>query len=483
MPEGEIEFRGRIDNQVKLSGYRIELEEVEAAIRSYPKVREVVAVVREDRPAERRLVGYVAVDQEVGAGELRAHLLARLPEYMVPAVYVTMAELPLMPNGKVDRQSLPRPELLEHKTAIIGPRDSTEIQLKSMWEEILGRDNIGVRDNFFALGGHSIKAVALYSRIAETYRSPFLVRHVFEFPTIEGQAAYLKQKRSPAPPSLIVPIQSRGSRRPLFCIHAGGGGVSEYISLAYRLGQDQPCYGIQSPGLESEQTSALTIESMAAAYILEMKTIQPVGPYQLAGWSMGGAIAYEMAVQLSEAGEEVSLLAAIDTVFGDPALAELFTQGDDRRLEEHLAEAERAALEEYASARYNISPEALQSLTPEERIGHCLEVARSLDLVPSDIRLDQFRHFVRMLGVNLIATIRYRPRPYRGTVTLFRTPIEAGADPCSGFGSFAIGGIEVYEAPGNHYTLIQEPNVKQIAETLQADILRREPAKALNAQG
>jgi amino acid adenylation domain-containing protein len=483
LPDGNITFCGRLDNQVKLRGYRIELGEVEAALRSYPKVREAVVEAREDEPGEKRLVGYVVGEEGVSVEELREYLRGKLPEYMAPGAYVLLEELPLTPNGKVDRKSLLKPEALQRGAMVINPRDTIEIQLKSIWEEILGVDNIGIRNNFFELGGHSLKAVALSSRLAERYQAPFLVRNIFEFPTIEEQAAYLKREPSLMPPSSIVPIQTQGSRSPVFCVHPGGGGVGDYIPLAYHLGKDQPLYGIQCIGLEDGRSPVRTIESMAEAYLVEMKTIQPVGPYQIAGWSLGGTIAYEMAIQLSEAGETVSLLAVIDKRFEEQSLEEFLTRGADLLWEEHLLEAEQAALQEYASAMYNISPEALQLLAPEERISHCLMAAKLLDLVPSDISFDHFRRFVRVLGTNLIAETVYHPRPYRGLVTLFRSPVKNGVDPYYGFGNLAIGGIEVYEVPGDHYTLLREPNVEIIAEKLKEAILRQERTLILDAHG
>jgi thioesterase domain-containing protein/acyl carrier protein len=469
--DGNLEYEGRLDQQVKVRGYRIELGEIESVLASIGGVRQAAVIVREDEVGDSRLVAYVVGDHTVSASELRDRLQARLPEYMLPSAFVLMSELPLTPNGKLDRKALPKPELLQNSATVLAPRDNIETHLKAIWEEILGLEDIGVRDNFFELGGHSLKAVAISSRVAKMYQASFPVRMIFDCPTIEGQAAYLRQGVSLVPPSSIIPIQRKGSLPPIFCVHPVGGLVNCYVSLARHLGSDQPFYGIQSLGMENGHAPDRTIENMATSYIAEMKKIKPAGPYQIAGYSMGATVAYEMATQLSNAGEEVSLLALLDGGFNSRTQDESPVEW-----EEGLMEVEQSILDELALEHMKEAAEALRPLPFEERINEYLAAAKTLDLIPADINLSQFRRLLRVMATNDLAQKRYRPQPYPGTVTLFRTPVGEGADPYYGLADIAMGGVDVHEVPGNHLEFVTGPNVQILAEKLKACIPMQESA-------
>jgi thioesterase domain-containing protein/acyl carrier protein len=467
--DGNLEFAGRLDYQVKVRGYRIEPGEVEAALEGCSGVRQAVVVVREDTAGDQRLVGYVAAGEEVSGAQLREAVRGRLPEYMIPAAVVVLAELPLTPNGKLDRQALPAPESLQGDGTALGPRDSTETQLKSLWEDVLGFDSFSIRDNFFELGGHSLKAVALCSRLSKTYKAQVPVRIIFDYPTIEKQAAYLRQEVALAPRSLVVPIQTRGTRRPIFCVHPVGGMVHSYAALSRHLTADQPFYGIQSAGLENGNAPTLSIESMAAAYLEEMQAVQLSGPYQIAGYSMGAAVAYEMAVQLTAAGGEVSLLALFDGGFGQTAVEDFAISLEDQEvevLEGRLAGIERDILEELSAAHLGDDPETVQPLSRDELAEHYLLSAKSLNIVPADISMTQFRRFLRVMSSNQLAQKVYRPQPYEGAVVLFRTPVVNGADAFYGLSELARGGVEIYEVPGTHTSFFEDPSVRILAAKL-----------------
>jgi thioesterase domain-containing protein/acyl carrier protein len=469
--DGNLEYEGRLDQQVKVRGYRIELGEIEAIIGRIGGVRQAAVIVREDEIGDRRLVAYVVGEERVSISEMRAQLQGRLPEYMMPTAFVQMEELPQTPNGKLDRKALPKPELVQSGATVLAPRDNIETHLKAIWEEILGIEDIGIRDNFFELGGHSLKAVAISSRVAKMYETSFPVRMIFDCPTIEGQAAYLRQEVSLTPPSSIIPIQRKGSLPPIFCVHPVGGLVNCYVSLARHLGTDQPFYGIQSLGMENGHAPDVTIEAMATSYVAEMKTIKPTGPYQIAGYSMGAAIAYEMATQLMNAGEEVSLLALLDGGFSS-----LPQNEPSIEWEEGLVEVEQNMLDGLAAEHLNEAAEALRPLPFEERISGYLAAAKTLDLIPGDINLTQFRRLLRVMATNELAQKRYRPQPYPGTVTLFRTPVGEGADPYYGLADIVMGGVEVHEVPGTHLKFVTEPSVQILAEKLKACIPTQESA-------
>ncbi len=326
-PDGNIEFLGRADDQVKVRGFRIELGEIETVLGQHPAVREAVVVVREDAPGEKRLVAYVVAD--TSAGELRQFLRERLPDPMAPATIVLLDVLPVMPNGKVDRRALPVPDRAgrEAEKALVGPRDELEHQLVQIWEEVLDVRPIGVTDNFFDLGGHSLLAVRLFALIEERLGKRLPLTAVFQGATVEHLAAvYFRRQAEPGSQSSLVPIQPAGGRPPLFLVHPAGGQVFPYIHLARSLGFEQPCYGLQAAGLDDGQDRLTRIEDMASRYIHALQTVQPTGPYFIGGWSMGGVIAFEMAQQLVGKGQEVASLVLVDA--GLPTSEETFPEDD-----------------------------------------------------------------------------------------------------------------------------------------------------------
>ncbi|HEX2090828.1 MAG TPA: phosphopantetheine-binding protein, partial [Longimicrobiaceae bacterium] len=189
LPEGTLEFLGRIDQQVKIRGFRIEPGEIEAALRTHPQVREAVVLAREDAPGERRLVGYIVPDGEVSTIALRTHLREHLPEYMLPGAFVLLDALPLTPNGKLDRRALPEPDRTDEEEAYVAPRTPLEEVLAALWAELLDRERFGVHESFFDLGGHSLLAVRLLSRVRDVLRVELPVRALFEAPSVAGLAA------------------------------------------------------------------------------------------------------------------------------------------------------------------------------------------------------------------------------------------------------------------------------------------------------
>lgn len=464
LPDGNIEFLGRIDHQVKIRGFRIELGEIEAVLGHYPDVREAVVVAAEDMPGEKRLVAYVVAQQEPAPtiSELRRFLREKLPEYMVPAVFVLLDAFPLTPNGKVDRRALPAPDHARPELAktFVAPRDALERQLIHIWEEVLGVRPIGVRDNFFELGGHSLLAVRLFSLIENRLGTRLSLATVFQGATVEHLASILRQQASPEPQSSLVAIQPEGSKRPLFLVHPAGGHVFPYVQLAHALGPDQPCYGLQARGLENGHDPYTRIEDMAACYIEALRTVQREGPYLLGGWSMGGVIAFEMAQQLHAQGQRVALLALLDARIPTPD--EQFTEEDfEAKL---LLDSVR-----YFGLSLD-SGESLARLPQDELFTRVLEQAKSASLVPQEIEVSQAQRFVQLLKSDFRATQDYVLRRYPSHVTLFKASEElagTSSDPTLGWSEWAAGGVEVHVVPGNHATMVYKPHVAVLAEKLK----------------
>ncbi|HEY0737917.1 MAG TPA: amino acid adenylation domain-containing protein, partial [Herpetosiphonaceae bacterium] len=317
--DGTVEILGRIDHQVKVRGFRIETGEIEAVLAQHPQISECVVVAREDAAGDKQLVAYVVEEPrtenleptESQAGNplgspflvlgstLREFLAQRLPDYMVPSAFVLLDALPRTPNGKLDRKLLPAPDgsASGPSATFIAPRDTLELRLARIWEELLGVQPVGIRDNFFALGGHSLLVVRLMAQIQTQLGQKIPLATLFQEPTVEHLARTLRQWETQALATPLIALQPSGNQPPFFCVHAAGGSVLSYLELARLLGPDQPFYAFQAAGLDGEQPPHTQVETIAAAYLSALRAAQPHGPYRLGGWSFGGLVAYEMARQ------------------------------------------------------------------------------------------------------------------------------------------------------------------------------------------
>ncbi|MCG1040810.1 MULTISPECIES: non-ribosomal peptide synthetase [Burkholderiaceae] len=315
LPDGHLEYLGRNDHQVKIRGFRIELGEIEACLAKHAQVREAVVLATGEGSAKRLVAYVVAQADEQLANTLRTHVASALPEYMVPSAFVRLDALPLTPNGKLDRRALPVPDVnaFVHQ-AYEAPQGELETTLAQIWSELLGVEQVGRHDSFFALGGHSLQAMQMISRSRTALGVSIPMRTLFEAPTLAALAQRVSMQGSVQDDSfaVLLPIQPHGFRPPLFCIHPITGLSWHYRSLASCLGTDHPVYGLQARGLNGASPLAPTIEAMAADYIQQMRRIQPRGPYYLLGWSLGGNVAHNMATQLEQQGERVALLAVLD---------------------------------------------------------------------------------------------------------------------------------------------------------------------------
>jgi amino acid adenylation domain-containing protein len=472
LPGGDLEFLGRVDRQVKIRGLRIELGEIEAALSKHPLVAECAVFVHDE--GSRRLAACVVPRPETGelerqdlSSQLREHLRARLPEYMVPAGFLFLEALPLTPTGKLDRRALAQlggglrgiPADAERVEA----RDVLELELARIWAEVLEVPRVGVRDDFFELGGHSLMAVRLMARVKERFGRELPLAILFQGGTVEAMAARLRDGVEEASGSILVPIQSKGSEPPLFLVHPAGGDVLCFAVLGRHLSPDQPVYGLQSRGLSGSEAPLDHVEEMAALYLEEMKRVQPAGPYRIGGWSLGGLIAWEMARQLRERGEEVGLLALLDS---SPEIAEGGGEGVFEDDADFLADM-AAYVENLWGKRVGVSREDLKGLDREAQLARLLEAFREADFLPPGAGLDQVRRVLDVYRANARAASLYEPKPYCGRVTLFRA--GEGEDDF-GWGRLASEPVEVVPVPGHHLTLLAEPNVQILAQRLRASL-------------
>jgi amino acid adenylation domain-containing protein len=479
LPDGRIEFLGRLDHQVKVRGFRIELGEIEACLNRQPEVRESV-VVAQGEGADRRLVAYVVPTrgEEPTASRLREALRDALPEPMVPAVFVILPAFPLSPSGKVDRRALSTPsaELPAPNREPVAPRTPLERQLKEIWETVLGVRPIGVTDDFFDLGGHSLLAVRLLARIQKAFKKTIPLATLFQAGTVERLAGALRASGTVKLSPLVCIQTGRADRLPLFLAHPIGGTVLGYKYVARHLGPERPVYGLQDPYLEVEGGEAvrLTLAEMAAEYVSAIRELRPCGPYLLGGWSFGGILAFEMARQIRELHEEVPLLAIFDSAPRGQAAEET----DEEMLVGIARDMARQAGHELPLAD-------LEAVEPgARRMAYILRQMREANLLADELRDEVVHRYLKRRRANQAAASSYQPSLYPGHLVLFRAidpdplagPGEApaAADPALGWSEFSPYPVEVLEMPGYHAALLFEPFVGAVAEQLRPLIAEAE---------
>ncbi len=488
LPDGHLEYLGRLDDQVKVRGFRIEPGEIESVLAQHPTVRESVVVPREDTPGDQQLVAYVVPWPECTpvVAELREFLKQKLPGYMVPSHFVTLERLPLSPNGKVDRRALLAPARAEEDRAgeSGAPRNPIERQLARIWEQVLGVQPIGVRQSFFDLGGHSLLGVRLFAQIEKVFGCRLPLATLFTAPTIAELAVRLRHRDGDRLWSPLVAIQPHGGQPPLFCAHPIGSNVLVYNDLARRLAPDQPVYGLQPQGLDGTTPPHTRIEEMATHYIKALRTLQPEGPYRLAGASFGGIVAFEMAQQLHAQGQHVALLALFDTARPGwnrypPALPawrrETYRAID--RLERHTMAFRACNPKDKVRYLLETAGNAVQwagrraglrtGRVPRATIADIVGMNRTIrELADSE----QMQILIRVFRANRQAYRAYVPRVYAGRITLFRAKRQGVGclpDPTLGWGPLAAGGMDIRDISGAHGTCCREPHVQGLVEQLR----------------
>ncbi|WP_037642782.1 non-ribosomal peptide synthetase, partial [Streptomyces bicolor] len=319
--EGLLEYLGRVDDQVKIRGFRIELGEIEAVLGHFPGLSQVAVVAREDRPGDKRLVAYAvaaAGGDTVDTEALRSHAAGLLPEYMVPSAFVVLAALPLTANGKLNRRALPAPSY-ETDMAGRGPRTPREEILCGLFAEVLGLPAVGIDDSFFELGGHSLLAVQLIGRIRDVLGDTLAIRALFAAPTPAALAEQLGRSSVGEAFEVLLPIKDHGGNSAIFCVHPVSGIGWCYSPLAGIASPEHSVYALQARGMDGRDALPGSIQEMAADYVQQIRAVQESGPYHLMGWSFGGVVAHEMAVQLRAQGEQVETLALLDSYPVDTA--------------------------------------------------------------------------------------------------------------------------------------------------------------------
>nr|WP_079145896.1 non-ribosomal peptide synthetase [Streptomyces lydicus] len=458
--DGALEYVGRADEQVKIRGFRIEPGEVAASLARHEAVGQVAVIVREDRPGDRRLVAYVVPARDTDgpaaeppdAGALRRFATATLPRHMVPSAFVLLDALPLTSRGKLDRRSLPAPGAgaAEHRR---GPRTVREEVLCGLFSQVLEVPEVGIDDDFFALGGHSMLATRLIGRIRSVLGAELDIRTLFDAPTVAELAERLTEERREDSLAVLLPLRrarpssSRAAAAPLplFCVHPAAGISWVYSGLLRHLPPDQPVYGLQAHGLTEPGATPDSMAEMVRAYLAQVRAVQPQGPYALLGWSFGGLVAHEMAVQLQEEGQDVASLVLMDSF--PPGGGTL--RGNEEEDEAELREALFASL--------GGRPDADDPAGPLALLG-----ARGTAAV-----LKVFAHHGDLQS-------GFVPRTFRGEVLLFEATEGKAADAPrpDHWRPYVTGPVEVTPVRGAHGELTRPDQLAQIGPVLAAWLKR-----------
>lgn len=449
MPDGLLMHMGRKDFQVKIRGNRVEIPEIEMALLNLDAIEEAAVVAREDQSSNTQLVAYLVPDRQPAPTitKLRRALAEILPDYMIPSAFVIMDELPLTATGKINRLALPEPDTTRPELDVdfVAPRDKLETEIAAIWKDILELDSVGVRDSFLELGGNSVLAARLFSRIQNVSGQELGFSTILRLPTVEKQANLIRRIRNVSAFPLLVPIQTDGSRLPLFGIHACDGEVLFYRDLSRRLGSDQPFYAIRLHGIYGGEVPHNSIQDMARHYISEIEVVQPEGPYLLCGFGVGGRIAFEMAHQLVSQGQEVRLLALMDSA--PPVTLKSDSQSSagyyTRRLFQHIQN--RQLLK-------TLMKRAKKPVT---------KVKDRFTLSPQERRMKSAS--AKLMKVSMA----YTPQAYPGRIVYFTSAAQDNDTFPDGWRKLSDGGIDIHEVSGDHIEILREPNVQILVEQLR----------------
>ena len=477
--QGRIEFLGRSDHQIKLRGFRIELGEIESVLRAHPQVADCIAVVGADASGEYSIRAYVVARGSVPSAlieNLRVSVRQALPVYMCPSSIMVLDALPRTPNGKIDRACLPMPApVQDHVREPARPISELERRLAKIWSAVLGIPAVAVDANFFEVGGHSLLAMRLLARIQAEFGVKLSLATLFKTPTIAEQARLLEQVEGADPRAFdfrqVLKLQPNGNRPPLIAINNTG----IYYALSKRLGLEQPFISLQlfDPSLPHASLPR-TLEDIAVGYAQLIRRVQRTGPYALLGWCVAGALAFEVARQLTAAGEKVSQLVLFDT----------WAPGHLKRLR-----WPKSMLADYSHRWKLISTDWARLKSGKRRLAMFLanrEIVKKLiawlvrppsldanDALARAQPLSPEQYDQWLLRYLENAAESYEPRAYPGTMTLFRSSQEPAGrflDPQMGWGEFVEGGVEVVVIDGDHFSVFQEPSVSRMAQRIESDV-------------
>ncbi|MGL5940629.1 MAG: non-ribosomal peptide synthetase [Waterburya sp.] len=470
LADGSIQFLGRIDRQVNIQGLRIELGEIEAVLSQSPLVQETAIVVRENKLGE-TLAAYIvpSKSKQPTVEQLRNYLQEKLPFYMIPGSFIFMETFPLTTSGKIDYRALAASNLERATAPIIAPRDRLESEILQLLQEILGVKSISLQDNFIELGGNSLLAARLVTEIKHKYQQSISVANVFQAATLENLATLIRQEQNSSQPQSFVPIKQGNSDLILFGIHNLGYGLEFYRPLAKYLSEDIGLHGLSSfLNNDPNKPHPRDILALATYYTEELLKIQPQGPYYLMGVSFGGVIAYEIAQKLVSLGHEVKFLGLVDTFCPS----------------QNAVRKDLPLQQRFLGHLHKIRTKGISHIL--ERVKWRLDLAMHLtrsnlyriNWIKENFADKTSRNYDRAEYIQLTREHQkinknYVIQPYPGSINLFRAADDM--DSKLDWEKLALSGLSIDDVPGEHLEILQEPNVRILAEKLQLALLEKQP--------
>ncbi|MCK4260520.1 MAG: amino acid adenylation domain-containing protein, partial [Halanaerobiales bacterium] len=479
LPDGNIEFLGRVDLQVKIRGFRIELGEIENKLLNNKYIKDSIVLAKEDADGNKYLVGYIVAEKNMSLSELRKFLSDELPNYMIPSYFVQLDEFPLNKSGKVDRKVLNEIEdRIGSDTDFEKPRNQIEEELSEIWKEVLGVYKISINDNFFNIGGHSLKAILLIKEINRKLNKVLALTEIFNDPTIKGLSKALLDSSDRVSSfddnNLMLLRSGSNQKKNIFFVHDGSGETGSYVELTDQLKFDGSVYGIEFDGLSQYGPENISIDKMCKNYINKIKTVQKNGPYYIAGWSLGGTLAFELARQLETIGDEVPLLLMIDTLLIHISTSQGYEYSADTEKEfvktlfkkdnliSYLEEV-KSSEEVWEKAIHYAEENAISESEVKENMYSTI-----LQIIPGYGR-DSIEKLIYY--INVIRTLHrvrnlYIPSNPINSTTYFFKPTEEKRENLEEWNKYIKQSIEIVEVPGNHFSVMKSPHVATLADEI-----------------
>jgi len=478
LPDSTIVFLARIDTQVKIRGFRIELGEIESAICSFPGIKEAIVVAPNNPCGDKVLVAYYTLEssEDIDLEKLRSLLKLKLPDYQVPSFFLKLDKIPLTLTNKVDRRTLTAaglPSVVDDSN-FIAPSTEYEIRLAKIWKDILKIDKISIHSGFFELGGYSLLAVSMIIRIEKEFGIRLPLTTIVEQSTIQKLSKIIEEGITPDKWRSLVPLRPNGEKKPLFLIHGMGLNVLLYTTIINYLDPNQPVYGLQAKGLNGVEKPLETIEDIASYYISEIMTIDNKGPYQLAGYSLGGNIAFEMARQLDVMGKKVSFIGLLDTdtdnLINPFSISGIRYCGGKYSLN-YLKWNILYLFKHSNESMFAVIRRRLNGLWKKIR-GRDYKVVKENNVSKGEKR-ELPKYLRKVHQANLKASRNYIIKPYSGCVHVFKATHQTFYihDPVNyGWDKYALGGAVIHEIPGEHSVIFAPPNDKYFSSILQQSL-------------
>jgi amino acid adenylation domain-containing protein len=445
LPNGNIEYLSRVDNQVKIRGFRIELGEIELLLNEHPQIEQAVVIAREDNSGNKLLVAYlVGVSELLSEQKLREDLKEKLPDHMIPSFFVKLANLPLTANGKIDKKALPIPE---NTIKVSQTQTNSEKAMAKIWAKVLNLETVGIDDNFFSIGGHSLLAVELFAQLQNSFDCKLPLSSLFQYPTVRKLSQLIDQQEPKSFSTSLCPIQTSGDKPPLFFINS----ITQAYLLGEHIAKDQPFYCLNIFGLTDyfkNRPSLLQLEKIASKFIQDIRSVSPEGPYLLITYCADAYLTLEIAQQLQQQGDKVAFVGLIDSLFDSNKL----------NFSDYWQNFQRFGFD-YILEKIKNNLRIFRERTKMKLAKIKANISTQKDKVLEDYLADVafYNSFEHIRNTHPL-------QPYQGKVTFF---ISSELLPLY---SSDLPETEVQQVPGYHHALFNQPYVEILVEKLQSSI-------------